>query len=327
MVDVWGKHYIKFLADFKSIKSELEKYTLDDAEDLWKALQARDKLMEGHEKKLAAAAISAYEAGVTSKKLPEFMKDKGFADAKKLLDNDRKLLVAELKMLDVHCDKCKVSAGKAYALAQDMTKALMADKTKDKNPEREKVKKLREGLMTTFAELTEANKIGFKPPKYMTVFDAQYDKLIDHLIADALKKGKDPEEQLEVPQPLTDKKLGALVKEAGRLGSSVNASILKKEAIEEKIAKEKGGTAPAGKDASKTLDPAAEAFLTKARKTFQKLQKVGDEGEALKKKFKAEIAALKERTEILKQFKSIEDEVEKAKTCIEEGTVKAKKVT
>lgn len=324
ILDNWAKHFIKFKAETSTLSTELAKYALKHAEGLWDDLEKHDKSMETHEKKLGAAAIDAYEAGVTSKKLAEFMKDKDFATAKALLDEDRKQLVDELKSLDEYSAKCKAAAEKAYELAQRMSKAIMADKTKEKNPEREKVKKLREGLMTKFEELSKAAKLRYKPPKYMTVFDAQYDKLITHLIAEALKKGKDPEDQLEVPQPLTDKKLGAYVKEAARLGTSVNTSILKKEDIEEKAKKDAKSPAPG---TPSEPDPAAVAFVTKAKRTLGKLQKIAEDAEALKAKFKAEIALLKEKTDILKQFKAIEVEFEKAKVCIEEGTVKAKKVT
>lgn len=326
MLDEWAKHFLKFSADNKSLAAELAKYSLKDAKDLWDVLEKRDKAMEVHEKKLGTAAIATYEAGVTSKKLAEFMKDKDFAAAKAALDEDCKHLEAELSALEDYCDKCRAAAEKAYVLAQKMAKALIADTTKEKHPEREKVEKLREALMTRFEDLSKAEKMRHKPPKYLMVFKKQYDKLIDHLIAEALKKGKDPEDQLEVPQPLTDKKLGALVKEAARLVGSINTSILKKEEIEAKAKKDQKPPAPGAPETPKVPDPAAEAFLAKAKRTFGKLQKIAEEAESLKAKFKAEIALLKEKTEILKQFKTIEQELERAQTCIEEGTVKAKKV-
>ncbi len=322
MADDWTK----LVAAYKSLEPKLTKSSLEDCKDLWKGLQSLDKAMEAHEKKLGAAAIAAYEAGVISKKLAEFLKDKGFADAKKQLDGDRKLLVTDLKDLLGHCDTCKAGAAAGADLASQMAKALAAEKSKDKNPARDAVKKLRLDLVETVRALTEANNIRFQVPKYMTVFDSQYDKLIDHLIAEALKKGKDPEDQLEVPQPLTDKKLGALVKEAARYGGSINASILKKEEFEAKLKKDQdknpsSQTVPAG------MDTTPLSYVDKAKRTFAKLEAIAAEAEALKKKFKAEIALLKEKTEILKQFKSIELEVEKAKSCIDEGTVSAKKIT
>lgn len=308
MAEDWVKLFLKFSAANRSLAPELAKYTLDDADEIWKTLEARDKAMEVHEKKLGAAAIDAYKAGVSSKKLAEFMKDKAFATAKGFLDADRKLLVAELKLLEAHCEKCKASTTKAYTLAQEMAKALLADKTKVKNPEREKVEKLREGLMEQFDELSRAEKVRYKVPKYMKVFDAQYDKLIDHLIAEALKKGRDPAEEAEVPQPLSDKKLAAAVKDVGEMGASITETLDKKNKL--KVIDEK------------TLDTA----MTKAWDTLEAMRKVQDYYDGLLKKFKKELAAFKERDEILKKVKAIGDEIAKAQKVLKEDANKAGKI-
>ena len=345
-LDDWGKHYIKFLAETKSLAAETANYNLDDTEGLWKALETTDKQMEGHEKKLGAAAIDAYEAGVVSKKLAEFMKHKAFADAKKALDIDRKNLVAGLKMLEVQCNKCKAGATKAYDLSQRMSKAIVGDKTKEKNPEREKVKKLREGVMATFEELTQAEKLRHKPPKYMVVFDAQYDKLIDHLIAEALKKGKDPKEALEVPQPLTDKNLGLLAKEATRYVTNIGGNVAEIESINGKVtsikdklsklkadrkAAEAKGDAKAAAKAKEAEDAlgtdavalrdAAEALVGKADKSFEKLKAIVDKTEKLETQFKAEIALLaaKEQADLAAQFKAMRTNLKKTELNLEKA--------
>ncbi|MBI1172671.1 hypothetical protein GC209_14845 [bacterium] len=306
ILDDWSKTFIKFSAELRKLTPELQKYTMDDAETLLKAVQDRDSDLEKQEKKLRAAALAAYEAGMTGTKLADFLKDKDFADAKKLLDTSCKLLASELKLLDTHCDKCRASANKAYELAQAMAKAIAADKTKDKNLEREKVKKMREGLMAQFEELTNAYKLRYKVPPHLNVYEEQYDKFITHLIAKAMKKGKDPEKQLQVPVPLTDKKLGMMVKEADHLAAQVLANMTKNFAL---------------KDSKPT---AAAPFLKKAEADVAKIRKISDEASALERKFKNEIAELKERLEILKQFKSIHETLEKSEKILEEGPPNAK---
>ena len=299
MADDWAK----WIADAKKLETKTKSLSLDDGKDHWKALQERDKLMEAHEKALGKAAIEAYEAGVTTKKLAEFMKDKGFAAALKLLENDRKMLVAELKLLEAHCDKCRAAVHLLDDMVGAMDKVLVASKGKDKSVERVAAKKVRDGLYERFQELSEASNLRYLPDKYMTSFDGQFDKLIEHLLAQALKKGKDPVEEVELPQPLTDKKLAATVKLAEHLRKDVETCVEKKKAM-------------------KVEDAKGEALLNKAWATLEELKEVSLKYEGLARKFKKDISVSKERDDIGKQIKAIAQQYEAALQALKAEAVR-----
>lgn len=282
MADDWSK----LIADAKKLETKIKDLTLDEGKRLWKELQARDKSMEAHEKALQKAAIAAYEAGVGSKKVTEFMKDKGFAAAFKHLDGDRTSLKGELKDLETHCDKCKAAAHVVEDLIGVMDKALVTSKNKDKSAERSAAKKVRDGLYERFNDMNSASNLRYLPEKYMTGFDATFDKIVDHLIAEAFKKGKDPSEVAEVPQPVTEKKIQAGLKEAQQLQKTITTCLEKKAPLE-------------------PGDARAEILNSKAWAALDELRKVANTWDALAKKFKKELAEVDPKGDVQDKIKEI----------------------
>jgi hypothetical protein len=303
MADDWAR----MMADAKKLEARIRDLTLNEAKGFWKALQARDTSMETHEKALQKAAIAAYEAGVGSKKLSEFQKDKGFAAAFKLLEADRKLLVAELKQMEAQCDKCKVAARQVEDLIGVMDKALVASKTKEKSAERTAAKKVRDALYERFNDLNAASDLRYLPDKYMTGFDATFDKIIDHLIAEAFRKGKDPAEAAEVPQPLADKKLQAALKEAQALHKTVFTCLDKKTALQPPNAQ-------------------IDLLTVKAWAAQDALHKLVMEFEALIKKFRKELAEADPKGEVEDRVKAIAKLHDAAREALGKDSAKAGKL-
>ncbi len=303
MADDWTK----LIADARKLEVKYKDLTLDDGKTLWKALQARDKSMETHEKALQKATLAAYEAGVGSKKLAEFMKDKGFAAAYKLLDADRTLLGSELKLLEAHCDKCKAAARVVEDHISDMDRALVASKGKDKSAERSAAKKVRDGLYERFNDMNAASNLRYLPDKYMTGFDATFDKIVEHLITEAFKKGKDPADVAEIPQPLAEKKLHTAVKEATEWHKTVMTCAEKLTAL-------------------MPPNPQIEVFSTKAWAAHNDLRDKTSEFEALVRKFKKELAEADPKGEVAAKIKGIAKLYDEAHAALIKADSKVGKV-
>lgn len=302
MADDWAK----LMAEAKKLETKFKDLTSDDGTALWKVLQARDRSLETHEKALQKAAIAAYEAGVGSKKLAEFLKDKGFAAAFKLLDADRKLLGSELKLFEAHCDKCKAAARVVEDLIEVMDRALNASKNKEKSPERTAAKKVRDALYARFNDMNTANNLRYLPDKYLTGFEATFDKIIEHLIAEAFKKGKDPG-AAEVPQPLAEKKLQAAVKTATDLHKTVMTCVTKMAALQP----------PA---------PQIELLSAKAWDAHNDLRDKATAFEALLKKFKKDLADADPKGEVEAKIKGIVKQYDEAHAALIKADAKVGKV-
>ena len=278
MADDWAK----LEADCKKLEPQIKKSSLAQATKLWQALLARDKVMDAHEKMLTKAATAAYEKGVKSKTVLEFMKDKAFSDAKKLLDTDRRLLVNELYELKLLCEGSDDLAKVMDKLSGKMAKAIKA--ANDDGPAGIKAKKLRDDLAASLKDVNEAAALRFKPDKYLTSFNQQYDKLIDHLLAEALKKVADTQDSDDLPAPLADKKLKASVDDAEDLADAVKAGLDQAVAAKEK-------------------DPKTVATpLKKASTALSELKKLSMRYQSLRIKFKKDIATAKDKTEIETQI-------------------------
>ncbi len=304
---ILAEDWTKLIADAKKLDVKFKSLTSDDGHALWKDMQTRDKQMEVHEKALQKAAIVAYEAGVGSRKVAEFMKDKGFAAAFKLLDGDRTLLGSELKLLEAHCDKCKVAAGVVEDLIGVMDKALMATKGSDKSAERTAAKKVRDAMHVRFLDLNAANNLRYKPDKYMTGFDKTFDKIVDHLIVEAFKKGKDPAVVAEIPQPLSDKKLPAAVKAAQELHKIVMTCAGKIVAL----------TPP---------DPQIELLTGKAWAAHNDLRDKVTEFEGLVRKFKTELQAADPKGKVGDKIKAVAKLYDEAHAALVKADKKVGKV-
>ena len=274
MADDWAK----LEADYKKLEPQIRKSTHAQATKLWQALVARDKLLDTHEKMLSKAALAAYEKGVKGKTIGEFLKDKAFGDAKKLLDTDRRLLVNELYELKLYCEGCAELAKPMDKLSEKMAKVIKA--AKDDGPSGAKAKKMRDELAASLKDVNEAAALRFKPDKYMTSFNQQYDKLLDHLLAEALKKAADKPDDDELPQPLTEKKLKDALQQCKDMHEAVEYSL--NDALGLKSQGPKVTAAP----------------VKKAATTLTDLKKLAMRYEGLRLKFKKEIAGSKEKADI-----------------------------
>jgi hypothetical protein len=266
----------------KKAEAKVKSYGLAEATKLFNLLKIRDKLLEEHEKAFSKAVLSAYEKGVKDTTLIEFLKDPKVADAKKALDVDRRLLGTELDKLEEYCLTCKKLADDLDKLLEIIFKVVKAT-AKDTDAVRKVVVKMAEPLTTKLKDLNEAAQLRFRVDKYLTSFDAQYEKFLPHLLTITLKKVDDKKSDL--PQPLTDKKLLAASHTAEETLDKLKQDL--KEALADKDPK----------SASLLMKHAeiALAKLTKARATYEKVQK----------DFKKEIAGSKEKKDIEAKIKTI----------------------
>jgi hypothetical protein len=304
MAALQGRHF-DMAEDWAKVEAELGKllakckpYSLDGATKLWHAIQTRDKLIEAHEKALEKAVIAGHEAGIVGKSVADFAKDKGFSDAKKLLDADRKALVGELKALDEYCDACDALGKVGDKMNETVLKSLKAAKVS--SPAQRKVDKMRLELAAKVKDLFSAHALGFKPEKFLTTFNAQFDKLIDHFLAEALKKAKPAKDAGEMPQPLASSKNKKRIKDMAELDKRI-----------EKLCKD-ALAAAADKAPQKAMK-----LLETAQFQLEAMQKIYGEFAKLVSKFKTDIAASKDHDDVKKAGVEIKKLADDAKaTCL-----------
>ncbi len=269
MAEDWGK----WQKEWAKFEPKAKKLSLAAGEKLLAAVNARDKLLETHEKAFEDAVVKAWEKGTKGKGLDEFLKDKGVSDAKKLLDTDRRLLVNELYEVKVYSDECDALAKPIDKLTDAMGKAIKS--TKEKSPERDKAKKLFEEIQAKLKDIHEASHLHYKLDKFLLAFNQQYDKWLAHQVADALKRTKEKDDD-DLPAPLEEKKLKVSVAEAGQLRAAMDKAM--------KAARE--DAAGDGKKA---------AGLAKvAQKALEELKKLAMRMKGLREKYKKEIAGAKD---------------------------------
>jgi hypothetical protein len=300
MADSWAK----LLADLKKATTEAKKYSLSEANKLFNVLNVRDKLLEAHEKAFSKAAIAAYERGMKSTTLAEFLKDHDVAEAKKNLDTDRRLLVGEIEDLDNYCLACDKTGDMLDKLMDVAAKALKAA-AKDKSPDKILAEKMRDALVVKLKDINEAAAMRFRVEKYLTSFNGQYDKFVAHLLETALKNADDKKDD-ELPQPLVDKKLTA----AHNLADAELTKI--KDAV---------------KDAEDAKDPKAAALAMKQAQTaLAGLSVLSKKYEKVKTDFKKQIVASKDRKDIESKIKDIVESVDVGRKLCTEAAAKLRKM-
>ncbi len=298
-----AENWMKLEIALKHATMEAKKYSLAEATKLFNILKMRDKLMETHEKAFTKATLVAYEKGVKGVTMIEFMKDAGFADAKKNLDTDRRLLVGELEKLDEYCIGCDKASDAFDSLLDQVAKALRAT-AKEKSPQRTAVEKLRDPLIAKVKDINEATALRFRVDKYLTAFNGQYDKFITHLLEAALKKADDKKDD-DLPQPLVDKKLTA----AHNLADAELNKV--KDAVKEALADK---------------DPKSASLSMKhAQIALTGLGALSKRYEKVKTDFKKQIVAAKERKDIEAKIKDIIDAHDEAHKVYVAAIAKMKK--
>lgn len=293
-----AEDWAKVEAEIGKLQAKCKSYSLDGANKLWHAIQTRDKLIETHEKAFEKAVLAAHEAGIVGKTVADFAKNKGFVDAKKLLEADRKALVGELKALDTYCDECDSLGKIGDKMNEAVLKSLKAAKVS--SPAQRKVEKLRLELAAKVKDLFSAHALGFKPEKFLTTFNAQFDKLIDHFLAEALKKAKPAKEEGEMPRPLSEANNKKRIKDMGELDKRI-----------EKLCKDALAAA-----ADKSPQKAMKSLET-AQFQLEAMHKIYGEFAKLVSKFKKEIAESKDHDDVKKagiEIKKLSDDAKA--TCM-----------
>lgn len=273
MAEDWGK----WQKEWDKLEPKAKRLSKAQSDKLMAAVKARDKLIETHEKAFGKAVLIAWEKGVKGKTLAEFLKSKEVAEVKKLLDTDRRELALEITEVQVYCKDCDALAKPIDKLTDAMGKAIKS--TKEKSPEREKAKLLFKAIQDKLKDIHEASQLHFKIDNFLTAFNAQYDKWLAHLLAEALKKTKDKEDD-DLPAPLEEKKLKLALQEAKDLNDAVQVPMA------EAMSDAKG-------------DAKAQAVLVKtAAKALSDFKALNARHKGYLSKFKKEISVAKERKEI-----------------------------
>lgn len=284
----WQKEWDRLAAKGKGL-------SLAGAQKRMAAVDARDKLLQAHEKTFVKAVQKAWEAGVKAKVLDEFLKNRDVVAAKKALDSDRRQLVIELNEVRLCCEACEALVKQVDKLTDAMARAIKG--SKDKGPGRDRVKAVFAEAEARRHELHEAAHLDYKLDKFLLAFDAQYDKWIGHVLAQALKKTKEEE---DLPAPLEDKALKQALLAARELSQTVAEAL--------------GQALAARADARQRA-----AEVKRAQQALTELKALSARHQGFLTKFKTEIALAKERKEIeggvaaiLERFRGAETEFKKA---------------
>ena len=128
-----AKEWDKFSSDYKKMKPGIEKYSASAVSAVYKRLGLADASLSEGESNLAESTVDARKAGVTGASLPDFMKNKAFADAKKLLDKAVGMFVEALNDLDSFCTEAGKLSTEVGALYTKIEKDLKSRKDKATN--------------------------------------------------------------------------------------------------------------------------------------------------------------------------------------------------
>jgi Asp-tRNA(Asn)/Glu-tRNA(Gln) amidotransferase C subunit len=262
-----AKEWEKFQSDYKKIKPAIDKHTAAAVSAVYKRVTLADANMSEGEANLAESTVTARANGVTGTSLPDFMKDKTFSDAKKLLDKAVGQFVGELKALDDFCDQAEKAADQVAALYKAIEKDLKS--RKDKSESKKDIEALQATCLTVHGELEKVAAFKKKPNKYQRDYVANYMKTIDKILKEAPEEQVRKKDATELPQLFVDRNI------------KLNAS--KAMALAKKV----------GDDCNKALEAsqadlkAALPHLKTAQLALVQLKKLSDDYAEAEKKFKA----------------------------------------
>ena len=310
------------IAKYKGLEGQIKKYGLKPMKAQVDLFLACFKAVEEAEAKVAPALVKARTKGVAGDTLADFRKDKDFNNAYKALNravdamwkeqlkcrmmgNEASQIADDLKGLlqqidgdltrhqkelddadaDLKKDQAKAKAGTGTLSPSKLKEAdTLTREFKKNSAELEAVKK---EMAVDMKDLTEADKIYGREVDHKTdTYAAKFEKTVEKLLDLAPKTGSD---QAGLPTALQERVLLVAAKKAVLSGKDVEKSC--KYALE-KAVQDKTLAAPDLKAARLGLDALKKILVTQS---------------ANRKKYATQIKAAKNRKDLYKQFKLVDD--------------------
>lgn len=289
---IMAKEWEKFQSEFKKLKPSIDKHSAEAASAAYKRVTLASANVSEGESNLAESTVTARKNGVKGTALPDFMKDKTFADAKKLLDISVGQFVEELKTLDTFCDGAQATADKLATLYRAIEKDLKS--RKDKSESKKDIEALQATCLKEHGELEKAAGFKTKPNKFMRAYVGNYMKTIKDILETAPEAQASKKEQTELPQLFVDRNIKLNTTKALAFGKKVKeACDLAMEAAANDL-----------KDALPHLKTAQAALV--------QLKKLSDDYTEAEKKFADALTNSKDQGKIEKMLESIHKALDSA---------------
>ena len=280
-----AKEWDKFQAEYKKLKPGIDKHSTTEASAVFQRFKLASANRSQGEDYLGDSTVTARKNGVTGATLAEFMKDKTFSDAKKLLDKVVDEYATELKALDAFCDAATKLSGEVAVLNKAIEKDLKS--RKDKSESKKDIEAL---LATTADDVKELNKAAdyrTKPNPFQRGYVANYAKAIDKIVKEAPEEQERKKDATEMPQLFVDRNIKANTSKAIALNKAVA------DACNEAIT-------AAGDDVKAALP-----FLKTAQTSLVALKEMNDKYVEAVKKFQAAIDDSKDKAKTEKMIDAI----------------------
>ncbi len=287
-----AKEWEKFQSDFKKLKPAIDKHSASAASAVYKRVTLADASMSEGESNLAESTVISRKNGVTGTNLPDFMKDKAFSEAKKLLDKAVAQFVGALKELDDFADGAAKASAEVGALYQRIEKDLKS--RKDKSESKKEIEGLRDTTLAAYRELEKSAAYKNKPNKYQRDYVSNYMKTIDKILKEAPEEQERKKEATEMPQLFVDRNIKLNTSKALALTKKVTDDCNKALEASEKDLK------------------AALPFLKTAQVALVELKKIADTYAEATRKFKDALNNSKDKGKIEKMIAGIDNGLETA---------------
>lgn len=287
-----AKEWEKFQSDYKKLKPGIEKHSASAVSAVYKRLGLADANLSEGERNLAESTVTARKNGVTGTSLPDYMKDKTFAEAKKLLDQAVGQFVEALKELDSFADDADKVASEVGALYQKIEKDLKS--RKDKSESKKEIEGLRDTAMANYQDLKKVAAYRDKPNKHQRDYVANYMKTINKILSEAPDEQVRKKEATELPQLFVDRNI--------KLNTGKALALSKKVTDDCDMA-----LSAAEKDLKAALP-----FLKTAQVALIELKKIADTYSDAVKKFKDLLENSKDQGKIEKMIDGINSALETA---------------
>lgn len=214
-----AKEWDKFQADYKKLKPAIGKHSTTEASAVFTRFKLASANLSQGEENLGDSTVTARKNGVTGDKLTDFMKDKSFSDAKKLLDKVVAEYVEQLQAVDAFCDAAAAVSGDVAVLQKAIEKDLKS--RKDKSESKKDIEAL---LATTVDDIKELNKsVAYKtkPNPFQRGYAANFAKHLDKIVKEAPEEQERKKNATEMPQLFVDRNIKTNFTKAVALGKAV----------------------------------------------------------------------------------------------------------
>lgn len=288
-----AKEWDKFQSDYKKLLPQIKKYSVEEASAAKTRVNSANTNCGEGERNLAASMVKARKNGVTGTALPDFIEDKGFAEAYKLMKSAFNMLAEELIAIEAFSKAAAVVQTDVTKLDTAITKDLKG--RKDSSASKKEIEGLQEQIATDLKALKEAagKYDGVEPMKKN--LPGNFPKSVAAVLKQAPEAQETKEETETLPMLLVDRNLKSNVSKALKIAKTIGDEI--KEALE-LAATDMGGAATKIKAAAGELKTLSELV-----KQYQKL----------KTDYKQDIAVSKDKGKI----ETAIDTIEKAYTVSE----------